>query len=258
MDKELTIITVCYQAREQLEKTIRAILEQDTEIYEYIIIDGGSKDGTAELVRGRLAALRKKIQRVQFISEPDNGIYNAMNKGIAYSHGKWIYFLNAGDVFYENNVLKALQPYFETDADVIYGDNLMVMSNNENRLYSAGGDCSQIRKRNFFSHQSAFVRRKWLEKEPFNEKYRISADYDSFLHIYLQGGKFVYTGRIHCRTSAGGISMTGYFWLCREAAEIKYRRGVISWRQFYIQALYYNVCIVLKKGKDWMGRKLTK
>ena len=102
--KPFSIITAAYQAGSKLDATIKTVLREDPELYEYIIVDGGSTDSTIEV-------LKKHGDRVRWISEPDRGVYDAMNKGIARSEGRYLYFLGAGDVLYPG-VLPAIAQSF--------------------------------------------------------------------------------------------------------------------------------------------------
>ena len=120
MSAKLSIITITYQAEQYLERTIQSILVQGnrTDI-EYIIIDGASKDGTL----GIIEHYREHID--VFISEPDRGIYDAMNKGIQKATGDYLIFMNAGDTFADNNTVKHIIESMHHQPDVIVGDALL-------------------------------------------------------------------------------------------------------------------------------------
>ena len=96
---KITVITVCHNAAKTLEKTIKSVLNQTYPNIEYIIIDGGSTDDTVDIIK------RYADRLAYWISEPDKGIYDAMNKGIEVATGEWINFMNAGDTFYEENTI---------------------------------------------------------------------------------------------------------------------------------------------------------
>ena len=98
----ITVVTVCYNAVNELEKTMLSVLNQTYDNIEYIVIDGGSKDGTVDIIK-------KYADRLAYwVSEPDKGIYDAMNKGIKAATGEWINFMNAGDLFVDNNIISKL------------------------------------------------------------------------------------------------------------------------------------------------------
>ena len=111
----LTIITVCFNIKDEIERTCQSIVNQTWQNFEWIVIDGGSTDGTVDI-------LKKYSDRINIlVSEPDKGIYNAMNKGIKLSHGEWLNFMNGGDRFTSNDVLKEVFSGKEYSADVLYG-----------------------------------------------------------------------------------------------------------------------------------------
>ena len=113
---KISIITVVYNAKDDLDLTLKSIKSQTSKA-EVIVVDGGSTDGTAGVIEQHADIISR------FVSEKDHGIYDAMNKGIALATGEWIYFLNAGDVFYDPHVLEIMQRESSVgDSDIIYGD----------------------------------------------------------------------------------------------------------------------------------------
>jgi glycosyltransferase involved in cell wall biosynthesis len=112
----ITVITVCLNAAPVIEATLRSVLAQDYPNFEYVVVDGGSSDGTADAIRkhaGRISA---------FVSEPDQGVYDAMNKGVELAKGEFLLFMNAGDVFAADNILSKAAAATDGDVDVVYGD----------------------------------------------------------------------------------------------------------------------------------------
>lgn len=117
MSKKITIVTVCFNAELVLEQTMLSVLNQTYKDIEYLLIDGGSKDGTLDIIK-------KYSDRVRWISEPDKGIYDAMNKGIKMASGEWINFMNAGDRFASNDVLeKIFSNDYSEEVKFLYSDN---------------------------------------------------------------------------------------------------------------------------------------
>jgi glycosyltransferase involved in cell wall biosynthesis len=122
---KISVITVCFNSAKTIEDTIQSVLSQDYPNVEYIIVDGGSKDATLDIVKKYSANIS------HFISEPDKGIYDAMNKGIALATGDVVGILNSDDVYYDSQVLSHIAKAFEvTNADAVYGDLVYVASNN--------------------------------------------------------------------------------------------------------------------------------
>lgn len=178
----VSIITVCYNSAKDLEITIESIIRQQYRDFEYLVIDGGSKDNTLEI----LEAYRTKFQKLgipfHYISEPDKGIYDAMNKGAKLAKGEWINYLNSGDYFYNNESLKNIfSSPIPNNIDVCYGDTMNIYSFGKS-LHSK----DKLRSQNKvmpFCHQSVFVRSDIVRTYKFNIKYRILADHDFFYRL---------------------------------------------------------------------------
>ena len=112
-DKKLSVITICYNIKDEIRRTCESIANQTNHDFEWIVVDGGSTDGTVEI----LNEYKKHID--VFISEPDKGIYNAMNKGIMQAHGEFLNFMNGGDTFADSNVVADFLNYDTDDVDVL-------------------------------------------------------------------------------------------------------------------------------------------
>lgn len=117
---KLTIITITYNAEQFLERTIQSVANQRVQDFEYLIIDGGSKDGTLQIIKNH----EKSVTR--WISEKDKGIYDAMNKGLELASGDFVWFMNAGDQIHDNQVVEKLFEQIPNNADVYYGETLFV------------------------------------------------------------------------------------------------------------------------------------
>ncbi len=198
---DLTVITVCYNAAPALDMTLRSVTAQSArKRMEIIVIDGGSTDNTPEV----LDRYRDRIDRI--VSEPDGGIYNAMNKGLALSTGKYVNFMNAGDRFFDENTVADFLT--ETDKmeprpDVVYG--WTVMSSPAgclprrpalNAMPNEIGCC----------HQSIMVDGDLMRRERFDESYRIVADFELFYRIYKKGVRFVEINKYIAVYDMTGIS----------------------------------------------------
>lgn len=172
-----TIITVTYNASETLPVTLRSVQEQSCRLFEYVVMDGASKDGTADLAR------HSGIPEIKVYSEPDSGIYDAMNKAMDRSEGEYLIFLNAGDTFHTPDTLQHLaEAIVENDyPGIVYGQTDIVDSN-RNRLCERHLRAPEALTLKSFSegmvvcHQAFCVLRK-ISGE-YNLKYRFSADYD--------------------------------------------------------------------------------
>lgn len=172
----ITVITVTYNCVNDIEDTIRSVISQDYPNIEYIIIDGASTDGTVDVVK----KYEKHITKI--VSEPDNGLYDAMNKGIRMASGKWINFMNAGDMYNDNHTISML---FENlggrHIKVLYGNTIYIGRNGESHLHPT----STIKKLQWtinryqpYTHQAVFYNIEFKEDCYYNTKYRIAADFD--------------------------------------------------------------------------------
>lgn len=181
---KVSVVTVCYNCVKDIEQTMQSVLGQTYENIEYIVIDGGSTDGTVDIIR-------KYADRIDYwVSEPDKGIYDAMNKGIAHATGDYINFMNAGDNFVSNETLENCFGENEYDADIIYGN--AIYNYGDFKLLFKPKALSLFPKRFPISHQASFVRTSIMKDCPYDPAYKSSADYDFFLKRYRAKDKFHY------------------------------------------------------------------
>lgn len=189
MDK-ISIVTVTYNCKNDVEKTIKSVLDLDYPNIEYIVIDGASKDGTVDIIKTYADHID------YWISEPDKGIYDAMNKGLRKATGDWIFFLNTGDVFADNKVLRQV-PFCECrqalDVCGIVGDikadyqGCVVERKKTIPFYRN----SKRYKNMGFSHQGVFVRTNMAKILQFDLKYSLCADYNMMVELNKKGYRFV-------------------------------------------------------------------
>ncbi len=188
MEKQpvLSVITVCYQAEEEIGRTIESVLNQTFTDYEYIFKDGGSTDRTNEIIESYRPRFEEKGVRIIHVSRRDKGLYWAMNEATALAQGTWLSFLNAGDYYFGPDTLARVfsRDYGET---VVYGNTVEVEAGVP---YHLEGDITWIREKSLICHQSSFIRRDWMAQAGYNTEYRIAADYDFFLKTFMAGKKF--------------------------------------------------------------------
>lgn len=203
---KVSIITVCYNSEKTIEQTICSVLNQTYSDIEYIIVDGGSQDHTLDIVR-------KYDTNIILISEADDGLYHAMNKGIMKSSGEIVGIINSDD-WYENNAVELAVEYLNKEnCDLVYGrctnvydDGIMVERDS--------GKLEDLKYKSVILHPTVFVRKVIYEKYGiFNQRYAILADYDLMLRFYECGVKMVAMpqNRIFFRMS--GVSNTN----CKDA-----------------------------------------
>lgn len=173
-DVFFSIITVCYNAEKTIRETIESVLMQEWKNFEYIIIDGASTDSTVDLVR-QYAAMD---DRIEWHSEPDSGIFNAMNKGISYANGNMLYFLNAGDALHSGDVLGKVAEV-AVQSDIVIGDIAFKTEHGlREQKYSVGSELREnLERGRMVCHQVIFAAPDCLE-QGFDERFKFCADYD--------------------------------------------------------------------------------
>jgi glycosyltransferase involved in cell wall biosynthesis len=223
----ISVITVCYNAASLIERTIASVEEQTHADIEYIVVDGGSKDGTQDIVRRHAARIAR------FTSEKDAGIFDAMNKGVAMATGDFVFFLNADDVFCDKDVVAdiAAAAVAEPDRDLFYG-NVMYASASRVRRRSF----HWVTGRNIFfgdlNHQAVFARRQLFDKlGAFDLSYPINADYDWLLRVFHSGARARYIDRDISVFAEGGFHMQHAEKREAERLTIKHKYNP-SWRRW--------------------------
>ena len=202
---KVSIITVCFNIAETIEDTIKSVLSQGYKDIEYIVVDGGSTDGTLEIIN----RYRHKIAKV--ISEPDNGIYHAMNKGFKSSNGNIVAALNGDDVYAEKSIVGRMVEFIESkDLDAAYGDLIYIDRKNSNRVrrfWKTG----QYRRNAFYygwvlPHPTFFCRKEIYEKFGyFNDTLQIAADFELMLRLIEKHQiKIGYMEKVIVKMSTGG------------------------------------------------------
>ncbi|MER2998305.1 glycosyltransferase family 2 protein [Pontibacter populi] len=168
----ISIISINYNNTEGLEQTIKSVLAQTYDNIEYIVVDGGSTDGSIDIIN------RHSDFISYWVSEKDRGVYNAMNKGIEQAHGDYLMFLNSGDTFYNNQVLEHVNKYFSLKNEIIYGDLNVVRNGCEEFINYP----DQLSFRHLFNgnicHQAIFYQKDLFKKVGiYLEDYTITADW---------------------------------------------------------------------------------
>lgn len=200
----MSIVTVVYNGAATLERTIQSVLGQSCPSIEYIIVDGGSTDGTLDLIQ------RYEDRLALWVSEKDKGIYDAMNKGVALCTGEWVALINADDWYEPDAVARAMEASRRrADINIVHGDIWIHYPNGHRRLKKA--------KRNGFllkhwemvlNHPSFFVRRGYYQGRPFDATLRVSGDHKWTLAAWMESrGQFLYLPVPLANFTAGGASM---------------------------------------------------
>ena len=195
----LSIITINYNNRDGLQKTIDSVLAQTWTDFEWIVIDGGSTDGSKELIE------QYQERFTYWCSEPDRGVYHAMNKGIAKAQGDYLNFMNSGDSFYE---AETLQKVFaeKRKADVLYGDWMEVFYNTEKQRAIEEKNLEKILWHQNICHQAMFIQRKLFNDNGYDESMKMLADWYWNTKMYLSGTLFQRIPLVVCRYDMYGMS----------------------------------------------------
>lgn len=204
---KISIITAVFNNQTNISECLESVKNQTYENIEHIVIDGGSTDKTLEIINSH----RDNIGKI--ISEPDKGIYDALNKGIKNATGEIIGFLHSDDLFFNNQVIKKVIDTFRANkCDVVYGDLIYVSRNDVNKTIRNWKSCSfdkKLLKKGWMPpHPTMFVKREIYNTYGlFNTDYRIAADYDFILRVMGSGNlKCEYIGDIITKMRVGGAS----------------------------------------------------
>lgn len=252
-----SIVTIVYNDHLHILETMDSIINQSYKNIEYILIDGGSNDGTKEAIydylhtHAHITHQEKDETRIyieavhtdypiltfKFLSEKDKGIYDAMNKGIALATQEWINFMNCGDRFYSLDVLEKVASENIAEYDVVYGDTEIISSfvkiikpRNHNHKYH-----------HKFVHQSAFVKTQLMQKLPFDTCFKIAGDTDFFTKLYHLSHHFRYLPITISSYSNLGISSSLSWQMFYEDCKIGYRYNKLF--PLYLGARYLSITI---------------
>lgn len=214
MSEKVSIITVVYNNVQTIEQTIQSVLNQTYPNIEYIIVDGGSTDGTVEIIRRYLDRI------ATFISEQDEGIYDAMNKGIGLASGEIVGILNSDDTYDADAVSCVVENFRSQRADILYGNALMMDDTIATDMYECS-DLEELWYRMAIPHPATFVKKEiYVKYGTFDTQYQIAADYDLMLRLYSKGVKFWHIDQVLTYFRRGGVSSSSYGVSAEEGWEI--------------------------------------
>jgi glycosyltransferase involved in cell wall biosynthesis len=182
-NKTVSVVTVCYNAALSLEKTILSVLSQNYKDVELIIIDGGSTDGTVDLIK------KYSSNIAYWISESDKGIYDAMNKGVLASHNDWIIFMNSGDVFCNSEVVSSVFEKLNSGVEIIHGCVVRVYPHAQVISTGVSNDNPTLvdMANNTFHHQASFINRSLFEKVGlYSTEYKLCSDWKFFFDCVVK------------------------------------------------------------------------
>ncbi|MBF2708210.1 glycosyltransferase family 2 protein [Flavobacterium soyangense] len=233
---KISIITVCYNSSSTIIDSIESVLNQSYPNIEYVIIDGNSKDNTVSIIE------EYKNRLGYFISEPDKGLYDAMNKGIQAATGDVIGILNSDDLYQDLDVINDVMQQFNNDPEleILYGDLVYVKSDDTNKIVRNWKSKSYYN--NFFEnanvppHPSLFVRAKvFKEAGLFNLYYKLAADYEFMLRVFKKHHfKPKYINRLIIKMRLGGATNQSFSNIVNQNKEI-----LKAWKNNGLKAPFY-------------------
>lgn len=206
---KISLITVCYNSESTIEDTLKSVLLQTYENYEYLIIDGESSDRTLEIIK----KYEKKFNgRLKYISEKDKGLYDAMNKGINMASGDIIGILNSDDILANSNIFKKIVDNYDGDTDILYGD--VLYCNNDFSIVKRNYISGENKSLTFCpAHPSMYIRKEVYKKVGlYNDSFKVTADYDFMIRLNIVGCKYKYMREYIVLMRLGGASngLKGY------------------------------------------------
>lgn len=176
---KLTIVTINLNNKEGLHRTIESVVAQTAREFEYIVIDGGSTDGSVEVIK-------EYTEYIDYwVSEPDKGIYNAMNKGVQRAHGTFCQFLNSGDILFSSRVVANVLKQLNFSVDIFCGATMVKKTVQWVKECAPDKLSMPLFMNSGLCHQSTFIKTSLLKKRPYNEQMKVSSDWIFFVECYL-------------------------------------------------------------------------
>jgi glycosyltransferase involved in cell wall biosynthesis len=243
----LSVITIVYNNVRDIERTIRSVVNQTYANIEYVIVDGLSNDGTLQVIE------KYKDRVAKFVSEKDEGIYDAMNKGLALATGDYVIFMNSGDEFYDNETVAAVFASGD-DADIYYGETEMIADDGTSLGQRRHKAPAKFTWRSFkygmsISHQAIYIRRSLAE--PYDRRYQLSSDIDWIIRAAKKAKKIVNVNRYVAKYLVGGMSKKKHRQSLLERFDIMKRNYGL------IPTVFNHFVIAFNLGWYWLKNRRT-
>ena len=242
----LSVITVVYNDVSAIERTMLSVLNQTYTNIEYILIDGLSTDGTLEIIK-------KYQDSIKLISERDEGIYDAMNKGLSMATGDYVLFMNSGDEIYATDTVAKV---FATadDADIYYGETEMIDSNGQSLGQRRHKAPETFSWRSFkygmnVSHQAIYIKRSLTQ--PYDRQYHLSADIDWIIRVAKKAKKIVKVDSYVTKYLVGGMSKQ------KHRQSLQERFAIMKRYYGLVPTLFNHLVIAFNLGWYWMKHRRT-
>jgi glycosyltransferase involved in cell wall biosynthesis len=215
----ISVIIPVFNAKRTLPDALHSVWEQTFPAHEVLVIDGGSTDGTVEIIQANQSRI------TYWISEGDGGIYDAINKGIQRAKGDWIYILGSDDALASTDVFETVASHLIQPASLVFGSirNVNIKQSLVPEVHISSMQ-ALIYLKNTLHQQSVFYRRSLFEKHSFDTKLKVLADYDFHLHLFLQGERGKHLDLVIAECEASGLSKQFKWSLYREEFRLKRTR----------------------------------
>lgn len=221
----ISIVTVCFNSAKTIRCTIESVLNQTYTNIEYLIIDGKSTDNTLDIIKEYEVKFAEKGIVYRYISEPDGGIYDAINKGIKMATGEWVGIINSDD-WYELDICCTINNIVDSNDEIIGG---LVRFWNGEELYTIRQNSFNLIFDETLMHPGVFVKKNIYDLiGVFDTKYKIAADYDFFIRSKLFKCRYKLIDNVAANFSMGGISSSNQYGTYREIFELKLKYKIIS------------------------------
>ena len=249
---KLSIVTICKNDVVGLEKTYKSILSQVCCEYEWVVVDGASHDETVSFLKN------VNNNKCVWITEPDESLYDAMNKGIKLSTGKFIVFLNSGDVFADENVVNVVANEISNekrDIKLLYGSSIDVALNGQ-QFYRKSRNVKSYWKSMITQHQAVIFKTELLKNKGYDTKYKLSSDYALICEIITKyPNQILQLDRVICKYQLGGLSYVHRLQALKEDFEI--RKSIVKLPIIVVYGLHWLHYIhhFLKKHIWWLYAK---
>lgn len=242
----VTIITVCLNSQSTIRETVESVINQTYENIEYIIVDGGSRDKTLDIIREFEDHIWK------WISEPDEGMYDAINKGLSLANGDIIGIINSDDYYARDAVGAVVEASLDhPEVDVFFGNLNMLSKEDDGSYEEIKGSLEGLSKDMTLNHPTCFLRREAYEGRAFRTDYRIVADYELMLRLRKEGARFYHIDKPLAFFRYGGVSSIGTREYFLELYSLKREYSLISATQFGRLKMSLFVKTALKKLLRW-------
>jgi glycosyltransferase involved in cell wall biosynthesis len=264
-DEIISVITICYNSEKVIEKTIKSVFSQTFKNMEYVLIDGESNDNTIEVIKSYQKCFDESGVNYTWISEKDRGIYDAMNKGVAKSNGKWLLFLNSGDYLLNEAILEYIfNNYLRTaNFEILTGRVNIVSHDYINMGYThpnKKGNSQLLLKENCIAHQATFIHRDIFDRYGHFQNFKIMMDYEYWIRLLSHDVKFSFINDIIANFINNGVSSNrdNYLTALDEQLDILNSYGYISKYEKEMLRMYKKSLYKLKTIiRQFLGERIS-